>query len=213
MHYSPSAFNSLPSLKAAEENFNVKEARQFLEGPIRQAFLDFGVQEKYGIALLHNHFPLQANQRLVDYRNTATAWLVDDEVSPVSTKYNGQIVPRAYMFEKDDIVPYEFSFVSAAENDGVTDVATDVQFFNVLNQTLTSLGLEKLFGVRDLRDHDNNLGVEITEGEANIMLPHDGTHSPSELIEALWVFGPKTAPCYCLCYCARSCGRHWRCHC
>jgi len=210
MRYSAAAFNSLPSLEVAEQQFKAKEAHQYLEGPIRQIFLDFDVQSKYGLALLHNHFPLKANQRLVDYNNTATAWSVDDDVSAISPKYNGQVVPRAYMFENNDLIPYEFSFVPAAD----IPVAPDTGFFNALNQTLTTLGLEKLFGVRDLQDYDNALSVEVTEGDANIMLPRSDSFTPADLIEALWVFGPKTAPCYCQCYCYRGCyGYHFRSHC
>lgn len=203
MRYSAAAFNSLPSLDVAEQQFKAKEANQYLEGPIRQIFIDFGVQSKYGLALLHNHFPLKDNQRLVDYHNTATAWEVEDDVSAVSPKYNGHIVPRAYMFENNDIVPYEFSFVP-----GMTDIpgSTETEFFNALNQTLTDLGLENLFGVRDLHDHDNHLSVEITEGDANIMLPRDKSYTADDLIEALWVFGPKTTPCYCQGYCWRGYG-------
>ncbi|PPQ83200.1 hypothetical protein CVT25_004259 [Psilocybe cyanescens] len=207
MHYSTALFNSLPSLQTAEEQFSSKDAKQHLEGPIRKIFLDFDVQTKYGLALLHNHFPLKEGQRLVDYHSTATAWEVDDDVSVVSRKYNGQVVPRAYMFENDDIIPYEFTFVSGSVEED--PVSGDEPFFNALNQTLTSLGLEKLFGVRDLQDYDSEKTVEITEGEANIMLPRSNeTFTDATLLEALWVFGPKTTPCYCACYCFRPyCGR------
>jgi len=209
MRYSAAAFNSLPSLEVAVQNFKAKEARQYLEGPIRQTFIDFDVQSKYGLALLHSHFALKGNQRLVDYHNTATAWLVDDEVSAVSPKYNGQVVPRAYMFENNDIIPYEFSFVPVPD----IPVSTDTEFFDALNKTLTTLGLEKLFGVRDLQDYDNDPSVEVTEGDANIMLPLTDSFTSADLIEALWVFGPKTAPCYCQGYCTPGYyPRHWRNH-
>ena len=208
MRYSAAAFNSLPSLEVADQQFKAKEAHQYLEGPIRQTFLDFDVQSKYGLALLHNHFPLKENQRLVDYHNTATAWSVDDDVSVVSPKYNGQVVPRAYMFENNDIIPYEFSFVPATD----IPVSTNTKFFNALNQTLTALGLEKLFGVRDLQDYDNGLSVEVTEGDANIMLPRSDLFASADLIEALWVFNPKTAPCNCLLHCYRGCSGHFRNH-
>jgi len=209
MRYSAAAFNSLPSLEVADQQFKDKEVHRYLEGPIRQTFLDFDVQSKYGLALLHNHFPLQENQRLVDYHNTATAWSVDDDVSAISPKFNGHIVPRAYMFDNDDIVPYEFSFVPAAD----TPVSTDTEFFNALNQTLTGLGLEKLLGVRDLQDCDDGLSVEVTEGHANIMLPLSPSFTPPDLIEALWVFSPRTRYVWCQGYCYRSWnGTHHRNH-
>ncbi|KIM81948.1 hypothetical protein PILCRDRAFT_8207 [Piloderma croceum F 1598] len=202
MRYSAAAFNSLPSLDVAEENFKANAARQYLEGPIRQVFLEFDVESKYGLTLLHNHFPLKENKRLVDYNNTATAWSVDDDVSAVSLKYNGLVVPRTYMFENNDIIPYEFSFVPPTD----TPVSIDTAFFDALNQILTNLGLEKLFGVRNLKDHDKDLSVEVTEGDANIMLPHDDSYTSADLIEALWVFGLKTTPCWCQGYCWRGYG-------
>jgi hypothetical protein len=209
MRYSAAAFNSLPSLEIAEQQFKANGARQYLEGPIRQVFLDFDVQSKYGLALLHNHFPLEGNKRLVDYHNTATGWLVDDDFSAVSPKYNGLVVPRAYMFENDDIIPYEFSFVPATD----IPVSIDTEFFDALNQTLTNLGLEKLFGVRDLKDHDDDLCIEVTEGGANIMLPRSDSVPPADLIEALWVFNPKTTPCWCQSYCWKNqVGVHYKNH-
>jgi hypothetical protein len=206
MRYSAPAFNRLPSLDTADQQFNAKEARQYLEGPIRQTFLDFDVQNKYGLALLHRHFALEGNKRLVDYHNTATAWEVDDDFSAVSPKYNGLVVPRAYLFEDNDIIPYEFSFVPAT-TDVPVSIDADSKFFHALNQTLTNLGLEKLFGVRDLSDSDDSFMVEITEGDANIMLPRSDSMGPDDVMEALWVFDPKT--CY---YCFRYCMRTYRYH-
>jgi hypothetical protein len=211
MLYSAAAFNSLPSLETAAQQFKVQEARQHLDGPIRQVFLDFDVQNKYGLALLHNHFPLEGNKRLVEYHNTAMAWSVDDDSSSVSPRYNGLVVPRAYMFEGSEIRPYEFSFVPAT-TDATVSESVNTEFFDVLSKTLTNLGLDKLFGVRDLDDYDDNFPVEVTEGNANIMLPRSDSFTAEDLIEALWIFKPKTSTGHCVLFCCRR-YYHYRTHC
>ncbi|EED23196.1 hypothetical protein TSTA_066430 [Talaromyces stipitatus ATCC 10500] len=73
--YDPRAYNSLPSLRQAAERLD-GHATKHLFGEIRQVFLDNNAHEKYGISVLHKHFPIGEEDRLVDCRHTPTAWKV-----------------------------------------------------------------------------------------------------------------------------------------
>jgi len=50
---------------------------------------------------------------------------------------------------------------------------------------LCKLGLQETFGLRYLDEYDPELSLEITEGNANIMMPR-GSVTDSSVIEALW---------------------------
>jgi hypothetical protein len=87
-----------------------KNAAEQLLGHIRRLFLDRGLYHKYGISLLHKHFPIQATERLVDYHHVASPWMVGSETALVIPRYEGAIVPRTFRFFGGRVTPYEFSF-------------------------------------------------------------------------------------------------------
>lgn len=157
------------------------------------------MHEHYGISLLHKHFPMEANQRLVDCRNISVPWTVNDRNESVVTKYEGLIVPRTFRFFKGYLAPFEFDFsLSPPHRD------TECGFFGELSALLYQHGLENILGVRSLDRYDPELSVEITEGKTNIMIPK-GSVRESELIEAFWVFGPDNLQrCHCREYCWKS---------
>jgi hypothetical protein len=183
MVYSPAGYDTLPSLAEAAGEFKKRQAKQLLEGEIRQLFLDNNVQTLYGVSLLHKHFAIEAKQRLVDYHHVATPWTFDDESSEILQKYDGYIVPRTYRFFGNRKIPYEFAFQNEA-----CSMEEDADFKEQFSDLLQKLDLAHLFGLRVLGDHDPNFPVEITEGRASIMLPR-GAVPDSEMIEALWTFG------------------------
>ncbi|KUL81524.1 hypothetical protein ZTR_10336 [Talaromyces verruculosus] len=187
--YDPKAYNSLPSLRQAAERLD-EDVRKYLFGEIRQMFLDNNVYEKYGISLLHKHFPIGEEDRLVDCRHTSTAWKVGDERDDMAKKYEGLITPRSFRLWGGLPVPYEFAF-------SPTMPMYDAKFEHRVFDLLRGLGLEGVFGLRYLDEYDPNLSMEITEGNANIMMPR-GSVPDSSLIEALWVFSPRDDDrCHC----------------
>jgi hypothetical protein len=187
--YNPTAYSSLPSLRRASELLD-ESARQHLFGDIRQFFLDNNVHEKYGISLLHKHFPINNTERLVDYHHTSAAWTVGDEMADVTERYHGFVVPRSFRLFDGVPAPYEFAFSSTAPS-------YDEEFHQKLFNMLRNLGLQDVFGLRYLDEYDPELSMEVTEGNTNIMMPR-GSVPDSSVIEALWVFGPRDNDrCHC----------------
>ena len=185
------SYNALPSLKAAWDTFKDQRAQVEVEGQIRSLFIDFGVYQQYGLALLHKHFTIEDDERLVEYGPSASSWKVGLEDPINASKYEGHIVPRSYRFMKGATVPYEFAFAAEPrENE-------DLAFFQSLSNMLYRLGLQELFGVRVLDNRDPQLSLEVTEGKTNIMMPR-GSVPDSAVIEALWVFGKdEDDRCHC----------------
>ncbi|QSS65306.1 hypothetical protein I7I51_06148 [Histoplasma capsulatum] len=109
--YIPEAYESLPFLQEAANLFKEAQAKDLLQGPIRQLFLDSGMHERYGvILLLHKHFSMETNQRLVDCRNVSTPWTVKNSHNLVVPKYEGFIIPRKFRIFNGTLAPFEFDF-------------------------------------------------------------------------------------------------------
>jgi hypothetical protein len=203
MSYVPEAYDSLPSLRLAGELFRKKNAAEQLLGPIRQLFLDRSLYHKYGISLLHKHFPIQATERLVDYHHVASPWMVGSQTALVVPRYEGAIVPRTFRFFGGRAIPYEFSFSAT-----IPPMEEHEGFLQDVSNLLREHDLDEIFGVRLLDDHDPELSMEVTEGKANIMMPV-GSLPDSALTEALWVFSPnEDQKCHCQERCRTIDGEH-----
>ena len=197
------AYNSLPTLYEAGKSFKAQDAEKQIRGPIRDMFMKHGVYDVYGLALLHKHFGMKEDQRLVEYGPVSTAWSVDPCAPQIADKYGGHIVPRSYRFKDKAKVPYEFAFTS-----NKWEEPDHPEFFGDLENLLVNLQMQDLFGVRLLESHDNNLTVEVTEGRNNVMIPR-GAVGDDGLQEALWTFNTDTDRAYhCRQYCYKVNGTH-----
>lgn len=153
------------------------------------------MHERYGVSLLHKHFSMETNQRLVDLRNMSTPWTVNNS-DIVVPKYEGFIIPRTFRFFNGVWSPVEFDF-SPCSSDG----DSDHEFLVGISALLHQHGLDNVLGLRALDRYDPELSVEITEGKTNIMMPR-GSVKDSELIEAVWVFSTDDDQrCHCREYC------------
>lgn len=201
MQYAPAAYDSLPSLRKARELFNQSNASQQLHGPIRQLFLNHDVHDIFGMALLHRHFSIGPAERLVDYKQSATAWHVGCENASTIPKYGGFVVPRAIRWINQRPCPYEFAFSeSPVSLDGYE------KFLRELANMLEELNLQEILGLRMLESHDSSRNVEVTEKTTNIMIPK-GCVPETELIEALWKCGlMEDDRCDCREYCIQTRG-------
>jgi hypothetical protein len=181
--YDWEAYNSLPGLSLASRSFQDTNAKAIIDGPIRDLFLSHRVHEEYGIALLHRHFPMEESKRLVEYHNVSTPWETGGDTSVVTAKYDGFIVPRSFRYREDCFQPYEFGF-STTNSSGTLNE----QFTKDLALLLRRYGMDELLGLRVLEQRDSDLSLEVTEGNANIMVAA-GALPTDSMIEALWIFG------------------------
>lgn len=153
------------------------------------------IHERYGVSLLHKHFSIEPNQRLVDYRNISMPWTVKDN-NILVPKYEGFIIPRTFRFYNGILAPFEFDFSPSPAS-----INFDSEVFPRISVLLHQHGLENVLGVRSLDGYDPELSVEITEGKTNIMIRR-GSVENSKLVEALWVFSTDDdQKCHCREYC------------
>ncbi|KAF2231934.1 hypothetical protein EV356DRAFT_277210 [Viridothelium virens] len=196
------AYNTLPSLRQAAARMDEK-TRALLFGDIRNLFLESGVNDMYGLCLLHKHFPIDDSERLVEYGHTSTPWRKPDDGG--DTKYGGAIAARSWRSVEGIMIPYEFFYSDVAPS-------YNTAFAAKLSILLHELGVQETFGLRYLGGHDSALSMEITEGRANIMMPR-GAIPDSEVIDALWIFGvDEDDRCNCGEVCFKTSSGHDRDH-
>lgn len=203
--YEPEAYDSLPSLRLASEQFQQLQAATAVRGSIRDLFLKHKAYKHLGIALLHKHFSIRPTERLVDCRSISAPWDVGNETDTSIRKYDSFILPRSFRLIQGKFVPYEFDF-----SDVDSPCQVDRKFLSELSSLLYQHGLDQVLGIRTLDKHDSGLAVEVTEGRMNIMIRR-GIVPEDELIQALWVFAKdEDEACHCREFCRQdSQGNHF----
>ncbi|KAI1175976.1 hypothetical protein F4777DRAFT_597917 [Nemania sp. FL0916] len=180
--YSAQHYNSLPSIADASSSLNSTEIDQ-LTTTIGQVFIKHKVQNLFGIILLHNHFPLDEDEVLVNIGSVAVPW----KTTSLAKQFR-DVRSSAWRFIEQGIAPYEFVYDVSSR----PDVSGFQPFLTELRALLGHLGLMGKLGLCVLTSEDlnSNTQVEFTQGRANITLPFDiaPEGGPNRSIEAVWQF-------------------------
>lgn len=178
--YDPAAYDSLPSLREAHCQMT-EDTMAKLHGPIRDVFLRNKVHDRYGICLNHSHFPMASDRRLVEHGPVSIPMEMGSSMENTTTTFNGIIHPRSIRLFGGKLAPYEFSFHSQKPQQ------LHHEFLSEAFSLIRDLGLHNHLGIRCFEEHDTRYPVEITQGNANVMVPL-GAYPSSELIDAFWIF-------------------------
>lgn len=165
--YSHDHFQSLPMLKDARNRFLEVNGDAIVADNIKSLFVSEGMDRIFGLAMIHRHFDLKPNQKLVEYNGTSTPW--DSSQTTVGMR-NPQ--PHMWAFDKDGLLkPIEFRY---AEKQDEPWTEKELAFAAKFKATLDTLNLSHLFGLARYPGDDFAGSCEITEGTANINLkPED----------------------------------------
>jgi hypothetical protein len=137
---------------------------------------------RFGIAVLHRHFDLEANERLVEVNNVATPWDVADP-----PRVGGTIVPTSWLFREDKLIPYEYSFVGADKDklDTHPQPSQFPAFLEELSAVLKKLRVQRYLALTVHPAPDFKGAIEFTVGRANVALqPERVSHSLLDRFEA-----------------------------
>jgi hypothetical protein len=191
--YSHDHFQSLPTLEHAKANFLVNgKGEEYISNVIKPFFVAAGMDRVFGVAMLHRHFDLEADEKLVDYQGTSTPW---------KESVTGMKAPQAsiWSFDKGECLrPTEFHYSEKMD----TPLSDDaIEFIGKLKVLLDKHDLTGVLGLARYPGDDFQGSCEITHGRANINLrpedyPADLQHIPTIwfLSEPLWKRG-----CRCTC--------------
>ncbi|TKA65910.1 hypothetical protein B0A55_10495 [Friedmanniomyces simplex] len=194
-----STYGSLPPLTLAHDMFEARDTTTKMKGPIRDVFLKHGMHDRYGVSLLHKHFDLAPNERLVEYHDVSTPWTLSNTDDHEIPTLGGYVVPQNYKLEDGKLAPFEFAMQYERPNG--TDAGPE--FLRDLSRVLEEHNLTNVLGLRK-RPPPSDLTLEVTQGRANIMVPPSAADGPA--IGAFWTFGEgvdEELSCFqiCLVYC------------
>jgi hypothetical protein len=173
--YSVDYYNSLPDISEAKDQFISSRASDILFSEIGPALVRHHVENLVGVILLHNHFFLNQNEKLIDVGSVAVP--CTEELANVNAS--------SWRFVDEGIVPYEF-VRSATE----VPLAQMQPFLEEFRAIINKWNLVNVLGICSLKEESINrpVATEFTSGRANITLPFDITPNDGNVIEAMWQF-------------------------
>ncbi|CAD6886277.1 unnamed protein product [Tilletia laevis] len=200
--YSPQLFQSLLPIEAADCGFNDLGGLD----KIGAALCDVAKKHptaaaNLGLQLLHRHADLDSDEILVGYGATT----LPIKRSPLSSAALSMLHPTTWGLDlvQNRFVPLEFAFAK----DGAMEMPEDLDFD--LSQDFANIiykfGLERTVGLA-LVDPNQQPGLEITHGRANIVIPATILVPSDRFVEVLWPLwtfskDPKAhKTCFTACY-------------
>jgi hypothetical protein len=198
--YSSSAFNTLPSLQDADAEFRERNAAAIVNSILGGIFTKHNVHDILGVQLLHRHFNLDNDERLVDVGGASVPWADDG-----SEALDSRILPVSWAFQGDTYHPYEFRFVPPSQEPREPTVSEE--FFAEFNEALKSHHLQGVLGIRSFKAGlSKKPEIEITKGRSNITFEYDSDAAEDDkAIEASWAFGGEgiaSTATFCTSYCS-----------
>ena len=155
---------------------------------LREVFLRHNANETFVLQLLHRHFDMDPNEKLVEYGPVQNPWPVAADQEVVD---GGDVLPKSWRMYNNELHPFEFQFMPAAEPREVP-VFTKA-FVDDLRAVLKTTGLDKIVGIaladKAAGSKPEDL-VEITVGRNSMMVPAGKTpvQGVDGTVAAAWSF-------------------------
>ncbi|KAF8537070.1 hypothetical protein BDD12DRAFT_746249 [Trichophaea hybrida] len=172
--YDAGVYNSLPDFSDVAQAFKTRKGKFFIR-TVREIFLRHNVEASLGIGLVHRHFDLSAEERLVQDGNTSTPWTTEKFTQ-------SHIIPSAWVFHNGALYPYEFEVVS----EGTQAPDLPAAFLEELLAHLKANQYEQTLGINT---YDGGPAYEEhTEGRKNILTLIQGDPANDHTAPATWGF-------------------------
>ncbi|KAF8453576.1 hypothetical protein BDZ91DRAFT_48753 [Kalaharituber pfeilii] len=172
--YDPSVYQSFQDFPEVAQAFRARKGKHFIN-TVRELYLRHNVENTFGVGLVHRHFNLAVDERLVQDGKVSTPWKLE-------RVNNTNIVPSAWAFRNGALYPYEFELVS--EGSKAPDLPP--AFLRDLHALLVKNGYQDLLGINTY--HKGPSHEERTEGRANILTEIVGDPASDHTAPASWAF-------------------------
>jgi len=185
--YSSDAFSEiLRGIGHCWKHINVRGGQGMIFQELGPLFIKHNIAEKYGIGILHRHFDMAPNERLVEVNHVSTPWREGD-----CERTGASIVPTSWLFRGNQLIPYEFSFVGlgAKNKAGRTQPSEYPQFLQELATTLKKFKLHRYLALVVHPGPEYQGSVEFTAARANITV-HPTEVSIPHTLDAAFFFDP-----------------------
>ena len=176
-------FNMINSLDSAKQAFKAKEGKKLVAEVFHKLLSKYHLESRLGVGLLHRHFDLAENEKLVEFNNVSVPW----ENVRTDDYAGGKVLPSAWLVEDEKLMPYEFYF-SPCGKDAPFSFTGLEEFLEELVTTIKEEGLEKMLALRMFPHYKDFTGnLEMTTGRAMINL---APGEVSQLLKKTDVRGP-----------------------
>jgi hypothetical protein len=216
-NYQVSAYNNLPNLMDAYDTFVERNPLEVIEHEIslvepsfpgygrlnytelllilvvfsRALFFKHNVYEELSVSLIHRHFAMKGDERLVEFGSVSTPWPGSKTGSVMAA---GHIMPRSWRFVNGKLMPYEFGFNESSRDIVYKDLPNKPEFYADFGSLLEKHKLTDLLGLQLNTDMVDEASVkfEKTFDRANVIftVPRQGELAQKEAISAQWVYKP-----------------------
>ncbi|KAK0518407.1 hypothetical protein OC835_007857 [Tilletia horrida] len=191
--YSHSLFNRLLSVEEAENRFRIAGGISSICDQLEAAASKHPSAAHFGIQLLHRHSDLDEDEIMLGFGRTVLPVKHADIDPAQHSKIHASI--WGIDATTGDFLPLEFAM---ADKGSGSDIATkaDKALFDDIAQVLKSHDLQDLLGLALLNSsNEEEVGLESTQGRANIIIPLNLMSSPPNAIPVVWelvaAFGTK----------------------
>lgn len=118
--------------------------------------------------MLHRHFDIQPGERVVEFGNVSTPWMVADE----ERLNGGRIVPRSWRFLDGKLRAYEYGFNHPGQQD-YSEADLPPAFVHEVGAFLTEASLDGVLGLNSIGGQDTGR-IELNGGRVNFTVPAVG---------------------------------------
>lgn len=174
MAYDHSVISSILSLEEAKTRLNSKDMTGFLKH-FRTKATDSGLNNQYGVTLVHRHTNVKPGFRLFDFKQTLQAFPLSNEAEDL---HGAEIRPKSLAWRKGSWMPYEFEIGSSDK------IRSD--FLAAIVELLETFGLNEVIGPRRYCPSDEE-ELEITDrGGISVKIPWNHVRAMNRLTLVGW---------------------------
>lgn len=172
--YDPKVYSSLLDFSEVAQAFRARKGKYFIR-TVRELYLRHNVEECLGVGLVHRHFDLDADERLVQEGNKSAPWKTE-------RANKAHVVPSAWAFRHGALYPYEFEVASGKTKAPELPPAFVAELYMLLLEN----GYQETLGINTF--HGGPTQQEHTEGRTNILTPVSGDPATDHTAPASWGF-------------------------
>ncbi|EXL40155.1 hypothetical protein FOCG_17257 [Fusarium oxysporum f. sp. radicis-lycopersici 26381] len=193
--YDHRAVDAMTDVDVAAQRLQELNGLDHMKSCIRDVFMKHGVDKVFGVGLLHRHYDVAPNEKIIELGPVSSPWVVgDDEVVT-----GGSVLPHTWRVFDGELKPTEFKFVPQRDLSNVDRPVFPVAFVKELIGVLQETGLDEVLGVSlyEAGDPDNET-MEVTYGRSSIVIPSTGLIGSKvigpqgfDAFQAAWTFSKK----------------------
>ncbi|KAG5805816.1 hypothetical protein H9Q74_008153 [Fusarium xylarioides] len=193
--YDHRAVDAMTDVDVAAQRLQELNGLDHMKSCIRDVFMKHGVDKVFGVGLLHRHYDVAPNEKIIELGPVSSPWVVgDDEVIT-----GGAVLPHTWRVFDGELKPTEFKFVPQCELSNVDRPVFPAAFVKELIGVLQETGLDDVLGVSlyEAGDPDNET-MEVTYGCSSIVIPSTGLIGSKvigpqgfDAFQAAWTFSKK----------------------